>query len=183
MATSTAVAISPGTYTLDAIHSNVTFTVRHFGAGKFRGAFTDFDASLTAGEDGELALSGTVKVASVEVKEPRLAGHLQSPDFFDAERYPEMTFKSTSIATSSDGSIEVEGDLTLKGTTKSVQAQGELNYTADDGHGSQRAGVELTTTIDRTEFGIDFSAELPGGVAVVASDVTLNVELELKKQA
>lgn len=183
MPATTAVGITPGTYSLDPVHSNVTFTVRHFGAGKFRGAFTDFDAGLVVGDDGELTITGAVKVPSVSVKEPKLAAHLQSPDFFDAERYPEMTFKSTSITANRDGSLEVEGDLTLKGTTKPVQAQGELTYTDDDGYGGQRAGVELTTTIDRTEFGVDFNAQLPGGVAAVANDVTLQIELELKKDA
>lgn len=84
----TAGTATPGTYTRDPIHSSVTFSVRHFGAGKFRGAFADFDASLTASEGGSLELTGVVKVDSVQVKEPRLAGHLASPDFFDAERFP-----------------------------------------------------------------------------------------------
>jgi polyisoprenoid-binding protein YceI len=181
MPTATATAITPGTYERDAVHSSVGFTVRHFGAGKFRGGFEDFDASLEVGEDGSLTILGTVKVDSVHVREPRLAGHLKSPDFFDVERYPEITFKSTSVDVADDGTLAIEGDLTIKGTTKSVNATGELTYTADDGYGGERAGVELSTTIDRTEFGVDFKAELPGGVAAVADEVTLIAELELAK--
>jgi polyisoprenoid-binding protein YceI len=180
-ATPTATAITPGSYERDPIHSSVTFTVRHFGAGKFRGGFEDFDASLEVGDDGSLVIEGTVKVDSVQVREPRLAGHLKSPDFFDVERYPEISFKSTSVNAADDGTLEIEGDLTIKGTTKNVSATGELTYTADDGHGNERAGVELSTTIDRTEFGVDFKAELPGGVAAVADEVTLTAELELVK--
>lgn len=176
-------AITPGTYAIDPVHSNVTFSVRHFGAGRFRGAFSDFDARLVVDERGELALTGTVKVASIEVKEPRLAGHLQSPDFFDAARYPEITFVSTSITVDGEGGLEADGELTLKATTKPVHAHGELTYTADDGHGGERAGVELTTTIDRTQYGVDFNAQLPGGAPVAANEVTLLVELELKKEA
>lgn len=177
----TAGTATPGTYTRDPIHSSVTFSVRHFGAGKFRGAFADFDASLTASEGGSLELTGVVKVDSVQVKEPRLAGHLASPDFFDAERFPEMTFKSTSFNVADDNTLEVDGDLTLKGVTKNVHATGELTSVADDGHGNARVGVELSTTIDRTEYGVSFDGKLPGGEAIAANEVTLNVELELVK--
>jgi polyisoprenoid-binding protein YceI len=181
MSTSAAVAVTPGTYTRDEVHSSVTFSVRHFGAGRFRGSFGEFDASVVVSEDGKLALTGTVKVPSVQVREPRLAGHLLSPDFFDAERFPEITFTSTSFEVSEDGSLHVDGDLTLKGVTKNVHATGEFNHTPDDGYGNERLGVDLSTTIDRTEFGVDFNAALPGGQPVVANDVTLTVELELVK--
>jgi polyisoprenoid-binding protein YceI len=180
-ATTPELTTTPGTYTLDPVHSSVTFSVRHFGAGKFRGSFNDFDANLTAADDGSLALRGEVKVASVHVKEPKLAGHLLSPDFFDAERYPEISFQSTRFEVSESGELHVHGDLTLKGTTKNVHATGEINVTDDDGYGGERVGVELTTTIDRKEFGVSFDATLPGGQAVVADEVTLQIELELIK--
>jgi polyisoprenoid-binding protein YceI len=176
-------AITPGTYTRDPVHSSVGFSVRHFGAGKFRGSFADFDASLTVGDDQSLALTGTVKVDSVQVKEPRLDAHLKSPDFFDAERYPEFTFVSTKFVAAEDGTLDVDGDLTIKGTTKNVHATGELTYTPDDGYGNQRIGVELATTVDRTDFGVNFDATLPGGQPVAANEVTLHVELELVKPA
>ncbi len=117
----------------------------------------------------------------MQVREPQLAGHLKSPDFFDAERYPQFSFQSTSFDVAADGTLAVEGELEIKGTTKRVHATGELTYMPDDGYGNERAGVELTTTIDRTDYGIDFAATLPGGQPVVANDVTLNVELELIK--
>jgi polyisoprenoid-binding protein YceI len=177
----TAIAVTPGTYSYDPIHSSVTFSVRHFGAGKFRGSFADFDATLTVDEGGSLALRGVVKVESVQVKEPRLAGHLASPDFFDAERFPEITFQSTSFDVAADGTLAVDGDLTLRETTKNVHATGELTFVEDDGHGNQRVGVELSTTIDRTEFGVNFDGNLPGGQPIVANDVTLTVELEFVK--
>jgi polyisoprenoid-binding protein YceI len=183
-ATATAATeIKPGTYERDVVHSSVTFSVRHFAAGKFRGSFGDFDAALTVDEDGALALTGVVKVDSVQVKEPRLDGHLKSPDFFDAERYPEFKFTSTKFEVGEDGSLSVDGDLTIRETTKSVHATGELTYLPDDGYGNERAGVELTTTINRKDFGVNFDGTLPGGQAVVADDVTLYVELELVKPA
>ena len=177
----TAIAIAPGSYSYDPVHSSVTFNVRHFGAGKFRGSFADFDATLTVDEGGALALHGVVKVDSVQVKEPRLAGHLASPDFFDAERFPEITFQSTSFNVGEEGTLAVDGDLTLKETTKNVHATGEITFVDDDGYGNARAGVELSTTIDRTEFGVNFAGSLPGGQPVVANDVTLTVELEFVK--
>jgi polyisoprenoid-binding protein YceI len=183
MATASATAIKPGTYSRDAVHSSVSFSVRHFGAGKFRGSFGDFDTTLTVAEDGAISLTGTVNVDSVHVREPQLAGHLKSPDFFDVERYPEFTFASTSFNVADDGTVDVTGDLTIKGTTKSVHATGELTYVDNDGYGNERAGVELSTTIDRTDYGIDFGGTLPGGQAIVANEVTLHVELELIKPA
>jgi polyisoprenoid-binding protein YceI len=182
-ATATPTTIAPGVYTRDPIHSSVGFSVRHFGAGKFRGSFADFDAELAVDEAGSLALTGVVKVDSVQVREPRLADHLKAPDFFDAERYPEIKFESTSVTIADDGTVELDGNLTLKDTTKSVKGTGEINYVADDGYGNGRIGLELTTTIDRTEFGVSFDATLPGGQPVVANDVTLHIELELVKPA
>ncbi len=182
MATSTAVAITPGTYTVDPVHSSIGFTVRHNVVAKFRGSFSDFAATLTVDEDGKLDLTGTVKVASVQVKEPTLAGHLQSPDFFDAERYPEITFKSVGLEPGSGGTLSAEGDLTMKGVTKRVQATGELSHLLEDSYGGERAGVELTTTINRHDFGIDWNATLPSGQGfALAAHVTLHVDLEFTK--
>jgi len=181
MPAAAATAVTPGTYKADPVHSTITFTVRHFGAGKFRGSFAAFDASLEANEDGELAIAGAVEADSVQVREPQLAGHLKSPDFFDVERYPKISFRSASVRVADDGSLEVEGDLTIKATTKRVSATGELTHTADDGYGNERVGVELSTTIDRTEYGVDFKAQLPGGIPVAANEVTLIAELELIK--
>jgi len=181
MPTATATTIDTGTYSADPVHSNVSFTVRHFGAGKFRGGFADAQATLSVSESGELELTGNVKAASVEVKEPHLASHLKSPDFFDVERYPEITFHSTDVTVSDDGTLEIDGDLTIKATTKRVHASGEITYSPADLEGNPRVGIELSTTIDRTEFGVDFAAQLPGGVPIVGNDVTLIAELELRK--
>jgi polyisoprenoid-binding protein YceI len=178
MPTATA-TIAPGKYTADPVHSNVTFTVRHFGAGKFRGAFGEAQAALTVSDAGELELEGQVEAASVQVREPQLAGHLKSPDFFDVERYPQITFHSRELAIGDDGRLEVDGDLTIKATTKRVHATGEITYLPADPYGNARVGIELSTTIDRTEYGVDFAAELPGGVPVAGKEVTLIAELEL----
>ncbi|HUB75969.1 MAG TPA: YceI family protein [Solirubrobacteraceae bacterium] len=178
MAASAQTAIAPGTYTVDRVHSTVGFTVRHMVVAKFRGGFSDYNATLTVGDGGEISLEGAVKVDSVEVKEPNLAGHLKSPDFFDAERYPEILFSSRSAELAADGSLTVAGDLTIKGTTKPVTSTGELHYV----EGGGKAGLELTTVIDRTQFGLNWNADLPHGGVAVAHDVTLHVELELGRE-
>jgi polyisoprenoid-binding protein YceI len=175
-------AITPGTYTVDPVHSSIGFTVRHNVVAKFRGSFDDFAATLVVDEDGKLHLTGTVKVASVNVKEPNLAGHLQSPDFFDAERFPEITFTSVDLEPGADGALTAAGDLTMKGVTKRVEATGEFSHLPEDSYGGERAGVELTTTINRYDFGINWNATLPSGHGfALAEHVTLEVELELKK--
>ena len=184
MATSAAVGITPGTYEIDPVHSSVGFTVRHNVVAKFRGSFADVAATLTVGDDGKLVLDGSVKVASVQVKEPNLAGHLQSPDFFDAERFPGITFTSVSLEPADDGTLTAEGDLTMKGVTKRIQATGELSHLPEDSYGGERAGVELTTTVNRHDYGIDWNATLPSGHGfALAEHVTLHVELEFKKEA
>jgi polyisoprenoid-binding protein YceI len=181
MPTATVTAIAAGTYSSDPVHSNVSFTVRHFGAGKFRGGFAEAQATLRVSDAGELKLAGDVQAASVQVKEPHLAAHLKAPDFFDVERYPEIKFRSTDVTVGDDGTLEIDGDLTIKATTKRVHASGEITYSPADPEGNPRVGIELSTTIDRTEFGVDFAAQLPGGIPVAANEVTLIAELELRK--
>jgi polyisoprenoid-binding protein YceI len=155
----------------------VSFEVRHSGVSIFRGTFGDFDAALGLG-DGEPRLTGSVKVASVQVPDETLTGHLLAPDFFDAERYPEIEFASTSVQFGEGSSIAVEGDLTIKGTTQRVIASGRIDHVEADITGGQRYGVELETKIDRGAFGVDWNAELPGGGAYLENDVKLVVHLE-----
>lgn len=146
----------------------------------FRGSFTDYDATLTV-TDGEPQLIGIVRPQSVVVKDENLAGHLQSPDFFDTERYPEITFRSTSIRRGEGDEVVIDGDLTIKGTTKAVEARGTLTEPVEHFAGGERVGVHLETIVDRTAFGLNWNAPLPKGGVAVANDVTLVVELELAK--
>jgi polyisoprenoid-binding protein YceI len=172
--------ISRGTYALDAVHSTVGFAVRHV-VGTFRGTFADYDVRLEVDGEGELALAGVAKVPSVQVSEEALAGHLQSPDFFDAERTPEIAFRSSSVRLGDDGSLVVDGELTIKGTTRPVEARGSLSHVEADLSGAERVGIELETVVDRTAFGLRWNAPLPKGGNVLANDVKLTVSLELVK--
>ena len=140
----------------------------------FRGGFDTFDVTLD-----ESGIRGTVDVASVSVSEPNLNGHLLSPDFFDAERNPQLSFRSTAIRVSDD-ELDIDGELTLKGITRPVTITGTVSGPVDAAFdGSSRLGLELETIIDRTAFGLDWNAPLPTGGFAVGNDVKLHAELEL----
>jgi polyisoprenoid-binding protein YceI len=172
--------IPTGTWKSDPIHSNVGFAVKHMVVATFRGGFTDFDVTLS-GDEGEPRLEGAVRVASVDVRDETLNGHLLSPDFFDADRHPEIRFASTAIRAEGD-ELVVDGDLTIKGTTKPVEARGQITGPVEDPAGGERVGIELETTVDRTEFGLNWNAPLPSGGVAVQNEVTLVVHLELAKE-
>jgi polyisoprenoid-binding protein YceI len=165
-----------GAWALDKVHSTVGFAVDYL-AGTFTGSFSDFDAELRDG-----ALVGKAKVASIQVQDPNLAGHLQAPDFFDAERYPEIEFRAEKIDL--DGKqLKLEGEITLKGRTEAIEVQGVLNGPITDPHGNERFGLKLEAKIDRTTFGISWNNPLPSGEPALSDEVTLIAELQLAKQA
>src|SRR5262249_19483460 len=163
--------IPTGTWQSDPIHSTVGFAVRHV-VGTFRGSFGDFAASLSDAS-GAPELTGSVPVASVEVKEENLKGHLLSPEFFDAERNPEIGFRSISLSREGD-EVVVEGELTVNAVTKAVIARGEITGPAP-GPDAERIGIELETKVDRHDYGLDWNMELPGGGNVLGDEVTLTV--------
>jgi polyisoprenoid-binding protein YceI len=166
-----------GTYTLDPIHSSASFAVKHMVVATFRGRFEEFDAVL---EDGRL--TGTVNVGSIVVKDPNLAAHLQSPEFFDAERHPELRFESSEIRPDGDH-VVVDGELTIKGITRPVQARGSITGPVETLGGVHKVGLALEAIIDRTEFGLNWNAPLPKGGFALDNDVRLIVELELAEAA
>jgi polyisoprenoid-binding protein YceI len=168
-------AIPTGTWAANPVHSKVGFALKYV-VSTYRGDFQDFDATLTSA-DGDVKLVGTVRPGSISVKDENLAAHLQSPDFFDSERYPELRFESTSFTVDGDDLV-VEGDLTIKGNTQHVVGRGTLNGPSEDFAGNTRLGIELEAEIDRTAFGVSWNAPLPKGGLALANEVALQVELE-----
>jgi polyisoprenoid-binding protein YceI len=168
------------TWKLDPIHSTASFAVKHMVVATFRGRFEKFDATLETNEDGTGKLVGTVDPSSIEVKDENLAAHLQSPDFFDTERYPELRFESKSLRFE-DGEAILEGDLTIKGNTHPVTARGAYIGPHDDIAGNTKLGLTLETEIDRTKYGLEWNAPLPKGGFALSNEVNLIVELELAK--
>jgi polyisoprenoid-binding protein YceI len=165
------------TWTVDPVHSTANFAVKHMVVATFRGGFEDVTGTLDLAGPAPV-VTGAVNVASVRVKDENLYGHLQSPDFFDAARTPQITFASTAIRRGSGAEVTVEGDLTIKGTTQRVTATGEWVEVEADITGSPRIGIDLRTVVDRTAFGLNWNAPLPKGGVAVANDVTLEVHLE-----
>jgi polyisoprenoid-binding protein YceI len=175
----TATAIPAGTYANDGVHSTAGFAVKHM-LSTFRGSFDRFDAELTVGEDGQARLVGTVPVDTVSVKDENLVAHLQSPEFFDTEQHPEIRFESTSIEL--DGpNATLTGNLTIKGHTEPVTAQGSVVGPIEDPFGNIKLGLQFETVVDRTKFGLNWNAPLPKGGFMLANEVTLSVDLELLK--
>jgi polyisoprenoid-binding protein YceI len=148
----------------------------------FRGRFETYDASLTVADDGTAQLAGVVDVKSIEVKDENLAGHLQSPDFFDAERHPELRFESNSIRI--DGSdVVVDGKLEIKGQERPVEARGTIVGPHEDIAGNTKLGLELTAIVDRTEFGLNWNMPLPSGQPALQNEVKLVAELYFVREA
>ena len=167
-----------GTWSADPVHSNVSFEVGYAGVNAFRGGFKEFTAVLS----GE-TLEGSATVASVDVKDEQLNGHLQTPDFFDAQRFPEITFKATELRRLEGGRVEAKGELTIKGVTKPVVVSGTIAQPLTDPYGNERIGLNVGTTVDRTEFGVSWNAELPTRQPALANEVKLVAELFFVRQA
>ena len=175
MSTTETRALPIGRWSVDPVDSNVGFTIAYM-AGTFTGTFSDFDANVTDG-----VLQGSAKVASVEVKDPNLEAHLQSPDFFDAERHPDLTFRSNSILRNAE-ELKIDGEITIKGHTEPVQIAGVISEPIVDPYGGTRYGLKLETTVDRDRFGISWNDPLPNGEPALANGVVLTAELQLARQ-
>ena len=165
--------IPTGTWSLDPVHSSIGFAVKHSGVMTFKGTFDSVDARLV-----DRRLEGTVEVSSARVDDPNLAGHLQTPDFFDAEQFPQLRFASTSIERDGD-KVSIAGDLTLRGITRPVEIAGTISGPITDGYGNQRLGLDVETTINRRDYGIDWNMELPSGEPGLADDVVITANLAL----
>jgi polyisoprenoid-binding protein YceI len=175
----TAVQEIKGAYEADAVHSVFGFSVVHNGISTYRGTLDDVSATLTADENGDLALEGAAKVESISIRDPeQFRGHVLGAEFFDAENSPEVTFRSNSVELD-EGRATVTGELTIAGKTEEVTATGSYQEPIADPLGNDRVAIELETTFDRRDFGFDWQMELPGGGDVLAWDVTLNIHLEL----
>jgi polyisoprenoid-binding protein YceI len=169
-----------GTWALDPVHSAVGFKVDYM-VGAFRGQFNDVDAKLLADGDGA-HLTGSARVSSVEVKDENLAAHLSSPDFFDAERHPELRFEADEIARAEDD-ITIRGEITIKGVTKPVELTGTISDPITDAYGRERIGIRLEATVDRTEFGLTWNLPLPNGEPALADEVKLTADLFFVQEA
>ncbi len=174
--TETRQALPTGTWNADPVHSDVGFEIEYM-AGTFRGGFSRFHAEVVDGE-----LEGAAEVASIQVKDPTLEAHLQSPEFFDAERHPQLIFASNEIRRSGD-EVTIDGEITIKGHTEPVEIHGTISDPIGDPFGTERFGLRLETTLDRTKFGVTWNNPLPTGEPALANEVRLVADLQLVKAA
>ena len=174
--------IPAGTYNVDPAHSNVGFEVRHMGIATVRGAFRKFQGTLDA-TGAAPVLSGTVEVASVDTNDLQRDGHLASPDFFDAENYPQITFTSTAGEALDGGQVRLNGEITIKGITKPLELTGAIVEGGTDPWGNERIGLELSGAIDRREFDLKWNQTLPNGNLLVSNEVKLLVGVSAVKAA
>lgn len=167
-----------GTWQVDPLHSAVGFVVSHMAVTRFRAGFAEPRAQLEV-SGGRLSLQGSAPVASLTIAHPDFRSVLMGPDWFDAERHPQLSFASTRVDVSGDGELSLEGELTVKGITRPVSGRGRLGSPVVDLQGNRRLALELEGEVDRREFGLGWNMALPGGRPAVGLDVTLVVELAL----
>jgi polyisoprenoid-binding protein YceI len=173
------------TYKIDVDHSDVMFKVKHLMISTATGYFKKFDATLTIDEE-DLSNAQVVfeaDIDSIDTKNEQRDAHLKSDDFFSAEQFPKMTFKSVSIESEGGNEYTVTGDLTIRDTTKSVKLKVEYNGKTVDPWGMERMGFEISGKINRKEYGLKWSAVTEAGGIVVADDVKLAMNVEMIKQA
>jgi polyisoprenoid-binding protein YceI len=166
-------SIPTGTWSADPVHSSVTFEVQYMGVATFSGAVKNFEATLADG-----LISGSAAIASLQTKDENLQAHLLSPEFFDAERNPTVSFTSATVS-GDGGEVEFEGEVTIKGITRPATITGTITGPVTDPYGNTRYGLQLETTVDRTQFGIIWNAPMPDGSNALADDVTLKADLSL----
>jgi polyisoprenoid-binding protein YceI len=173
--------VPAGTYVVDPVHSSITFAITHNGVATFRSGFAAYDAKLGGGDAP--SLEGSVDVSSIEIDEEQLKGHLLSPDFFDATRYPQLRFESSELSVADDGTATLRGELEIRGEVREVEASGKFGQLGADLAGNARVGLSVAATVDRRDFGLDWNAELPSGGEVLDYAVAIAVELELVEEA
>ncbi|MGB9376916.1 MAG: YceI family protein [Mycobacteriales bacterium] len=177
-ATTTVPTFVTGTWAIDATHSDVSFIVRHMMVSKVRGNFTSFSGEIvTADNLTDSAVTATVDLTSINTGNDQRDNHIRSADFFEVEKYPTMTYRSTEVRLAGDGYV-VDGELSLHGVTRPVELALELNGFGPDPYGGTRAGFSATATINRSDFGIDISMPLDGGGVVVSDKIQIVLEIE-----
>ncbi|BCJ38761.1 polyisoprenoid-binding protein [Actinocatenispora thailandica] len=169
----------PGNYTLDVAHTRVGFVVKHMMVSKVRGQFGEFDANITVAEDpARSSVAATIKIASVSTGQQGRDDHLRTGDFFEAEKYPEMTFTSTGITGHRGDVFTLAGELTIKDVTQPVELKVELEGVALSPYGHQVFGFTATTEIDREAFGLTYNTTLETGGVMIGKQVKIEIEGE-----
>jgi polyisoprenoid-binding protein YceI len=167
-----------GTWVIDPVHTDIGFVARHMVVAKVRGHFQTFEGQIVTGENpADSSVTATIDLNSIDTGNQQRDDHIRSADFFEVEKYPTMTYRSTAVRQDGDDLI-LDGELTLKGVTKQVPLRLELNGFGPDAYGGTRAGFTATAEINRRDFGVNFNAALETGGAVVSDKIGIHLEVE-----
>jgi polyisoprenoid-binding protein YceI len=173
-----------GTYQLDAAHKRVGFVVRHLMVSKVRGNFAEADATITIAEDPlQSSVTATIKTVSIQTGQVDRDNHLRTGDFFEAEKYPEMTFRSTGIKSHAGAEFVLDGELTIKDVTKPVELVVEFEGATTSPYGQSVFGFSATTEIDREDWGLTYNMALESGGVMIGKKVKIEIEGEAIRQA
>lgn len=169
-------------WVLDPAHSELTFKVKHLMISNVKGAFNTFDASIDGEDFRSSNFNATIDTGSISTNNDDRDAHLKSPDFFEIEQYPEITFESTSLKKVDDDEFKLIGDLTIKGTTKEIELDVEFGGFMKDPYGNEKAGFSINGKLNRKDFGLNWNAALEAGGVMVGNDIKINAEVQFVKQ-
>ena len=181
MSTSTATQAAPTTWKIDPVHSHIEFSVRHLMITTVKGRFGGVDGTIVI-DESDRAKSGVdvrIEASTIDTREPQRDAHLRSADFFDVEKFPYLTFKSTQVSDPRSGEFSVKGNLTIHGVTRDVVLNVMEEGRGKDPWGGERAGFSATTKINRKDYGLNWNQALETGGVVVGDEVKIRLELQL----
>jgi polyisoprenoid-binding protein YceI len=170
-----------GKWDIDAVHSEVAFTVKHMMVSKVRGRFDKFEGTIVTGEKPEeSSVTASIDATSINTNNEQRDGHIRSADFFEVESHPAWTFNSTAVRDVTAEGFKLDGNLTIKDVTKPVTFDVELNGIGPDAYGGTRIGFSAQTTINRLDFGVNFNGPIPGasGGVILSEKITVHLEIE-----
>lgn len=170
------------TWAIDPTHSEITFKVKHLMISNVKGAFKTFEASIDGEDFTKSTISATIDTSSISTNNEDRDTHLKSPDFFEVEQYPEITFVSKSLKKADDNKFKLIGDLTIKGTTKEIKLDAEFGGYMKDPYGNEKAGFSIDGKLNRKDFGLNWNAALEAGGVMVGNEIKINAEVQFVKQ-
>ena len=169
-------------WAIDPTHSEITFKVKHLMISNVKGEFRTFQANIDGEDFTNSIISANIDASSISTNNNDRDTHLKSPDFFEVEKYPEITFVSKSIKKVDDDEYQLVGDLTIKGTTKEITLDTEFGGFMKDPYGNEKAGFSISGKLNRKDFGLNWNAALEAGGEMVGNEIKINAEVQFVKQ-
>ncbi len=169
-------------WAIDPAHSEITFKVKHLMISNVKGEFRTFQADIDGEDFTKSTISAYIDASSISTNNNDRDTHLKSPDFFEVEKYPEITFVSTSLKKVDDNAFELIGNLTIKGVTKEIKLDTEFGGFMKDPYGNEKAGFSINGKLNRKDFGLNWNAALEAGGVMVGNEIKINAEVQFVKQ-